>query len=131
MAGARGRLCLPELFRRCAPGLGRSVHLRRPSLAPVSGAGSAGDSGADGGLVPFHFSDRLLFAHRLHGELVPRPRAGVLAGGTEASLGDSGCARADRHREPAPQGRGGGLRGWAAGGRLTRGGPAVTVRLAA
>ena len=72
----------------------------RPSSAPVSGAGSAGDCGADGGLVPVHFSDRVLFAHRLHRELVPRPRAGVLAGGAEASLGDSRRARSARLHDP-------------------------------
>ena len=42
-----------------------SICAARP-LAPVSGAGSAGGCGANGGVVPVYFSDRLLFAHRLH-----------------------------------------------------------------
>ena len=76
-------------FWRGAAGLGRGVHLRGPPLSPGGGAGPASKGGAAGGLVPLHFPNGLLFAHRLLGKPLPRAHPRVFAGRPDAGLGGS------------------------------------------
>ena len=56
-------------------------------LRRLNVVGSPGEGGAVVGLVPFHFSDRIVSTYRIYGERIPRPGAGVVNCGKKAMVG--------------------------------------------